>query len=438
MEITKLSVGGFKNLAYTELNLDNIAAIVSPNNYGKSNLLEALSFATDFISASSKARKTMMSWVKGIPITKSLENNQFKFEIEFFDDDLGEYCYVRYGYSFLWYRDDNSGAKIIDEWLEMHSKDNKRYTSYLKRDEGKYRKGISTTAFRKLLFDDSQLAIDILASVNDLEYSEVIQKIQKFEYRICSSLDLQGRFLSSPIEMIGTQTDSIKFDDEDVPRALYCLKQKYPEKYQLFRESIFNLFPEFVDFDVQVYEPKKDNLHFVVTNVTDSTESKESEVPFHIRDELYRLIIKSETLNQPINISMMSTGTKRIFWLLANVFISSCANVSCIGIEELETSIHPKMLKNLLEILNEALGKTKLIISSHSPYLIQYLKLNQIFIGVPSNTGVAKFKKIMPSKSKQLLSISRDYGMTFGEYLFELLSGNEMSYEIVRRFLEDN
>ena len=44
----------------------------------------------------------------------------------------------------------------------------------------------------------------------------------------------------------------------------------------------------------------------------------------------------------------------------------------------------------------------------------------------------------MPSKSKQLLSISSDYGMTFGEYLFELLSGNEMSYEIVRRFLEDN
>jgi predicted ATPase len=131
----------------------------------------------------------------------------------------------------------------------------------------------------------------------------------------------------------------------------------------------------------------------------------------------------------------MSTGTKRLFWLLANVFISSCTNVSCIGIEELETSIHPKMMKNLLEILSEALEDTQLIISSHSPYLIQYLKTSQLFVGVPSNDGVAIFRKLAPSKVKQLISSARDYGMSFGEYLFELLSGDENSYNLVRKYL---
>lgn len=435
MKVISLSVGGFKNLDYTTLSLDGIAAIVSPNNYGKSNFLEALSFATDFISSGTKTRKQMMGWTKGIPITKNLDTRDFKFQVEFYDPNLGDYAYVRYGFSFSWFKDDQSGQRITNEWIDLHSVDSNRYTGYLKRQEGKYRKGNSTTAFRKLNFDDSQLAIDILSSVTDLEYANVIQAIQTFEYRICSSLDLQNRFQAPPIEVADNQCDTIKFDDEDVPRALFFLKKKCPEKYLLFKESIFTLFPEFIDFDVQAYEPKKGDIHLIATTGENFKEMDQEKIPFHVRDEMYRLVIQSSTLNQPINISMMSTGTKRLFWLLANVFISSCTNVSCIGIEELETSIHPKMLKNLLEILSEALEGTQLIISSHSPYLIQYLKSTQLFVGVPSTDGVAVFKKIAPSKAKHLISASRDYGMSFGEYLFELLSGDENSYNIIRKYL---
>ena len=435
MKVISLSVGGFKNLDYTTLNLDGMAAIVSPNNYGKSNFLEALSFATDFISSGAKTRKQMMGWTKGIPLTKNLDTKDFKFQVEFHDPKLGDYAYVRYGFTFSWFKDNQTGQKITDEWIDLHSEESNRYTSYLKRQEGKYRKGNSTTAFRKLNFDDSQLAIDVLASVTDLEYANVIQAIQTFEYRICSSLDLQNRFQAPPIEVVGDQCDTIKFDDEDVPRALFFLKDRYPDKYLLFKESIFTLFPEFIDFDVQAYEPKKGDIHLIATTGENFKEMEQDEIPFHVRDEMYRLVIQSSTLNQPINISMMSTGTKRLFWLLANVFISSCTNVSCIGIEELETSIHPKMMKNLLEILSEALEDTQLIISSHSPYLIQYLKSSQLFVGVPSNDGIAIFKRIIPSKVKQLISASRDYGMSFGEYLFELLSGDENSYNIVRKYL---
>ncbi len=434
MKIISLSVGGFKNLDYTKLVLDGIIAVVSPNNYGKSNLLEGIRFATDFITAGARVRRQMMGWSKGIPLTKWIDNNDFKFEVEFYDKKLGEYAYVKYGFTFSWFKDNQTGLKITDEWIEMHSEESKRYVSYIKRNEGMYRKGNSTTAFRKLVFDDFQLAIDILSSVTDLEYSQAIQAIQNFEYRICSSLDLKDRFQSAPIEIVSSQCDSVKFDDEDVPRALFYLKGKYPEKYLLFKDAIFTLFPEFVDFDVQAYEPKG-TIQIINSEGEIVKNIEESKVPFHVRDEMYRLVIQTTTLNQPINIALMSTGTKRIFWLLANVFISGCTNVSCVGIEELETSIHPKMLKNLLEILSEALEDTQLIISSHSPYLIQYLKVSQIYLGVPSNEGVATFHKISPRKEKLLLSNARDYGISYGEYLFELLSGDESSYNIIRKYL---
>ena len=50
MKIKSVTVGGFKNLDKTKLLLDNITAIISPNNYGKSNLLEAIDFGCEFLS----------------------------------------------------------------------------------------------------------------------------------------------------------------------------------------------------------------------------------------------------------------------------------------------------------------------------------------------------------------------------------------------------
>ena len=48
MKLKSVTVSGFKNLKMTTLDLNSIIAIVSPNNYGKSNLLEAIDFGVDF------------------------------------------------------------------------------------------------------------------------------------------------------------------------------------------------------------------------------------------------------------------------------------------------------------------------------------------------------------------------------------------------------
>ena len=159
-------------------------------------------------------------------------------------------------------------------------------------------------------------------------------------------------------------------------------------------------------------------------------------VPFHLKDKVYRVVIRSDALNQPVSLASMSTGTKRIFWLLTNIFIASCNNVSCIGIEELETSIHPKMLKDLLNIISEALEDTCLIISSHSPYLVQYLKPGQLYVGGMEELGVAQFYRIAATKEKKLLTAARAYGLSVGEYLFELMSGESDSFKTLRNYLE--
>ena len=447
MKLKSVTVGGFKNLKKTRLSLDSITAIVSPNNYGKSNLLEAIDFGVDFLSSNSKERKSMMRWVRGIPINKSLENDEYFFEIEFEDDKLGEYRFVRYGYKFTWFRDDGLGQKITDEWIETRSTESVRYTAFLKRPEGKYRKEKATNSFRKIVLDDGQLSIDVLLSIDDIAIHPVISAIKNISYHICSSLDLGDRFQATPIEYIDQNDDeAISFDDKDVPRALHQLKQYDPEKYELFLEAVLSLFPEFLDISVQSYEIKKEiskiNMFVAETDgeslsaVPKDSLNSEEKIPFRIKDEIYRLLIDSKYLNQPINMAMMSTGTKRVFWLLANVFIASAKGMSFIGVEELETSIHPKLLKNLLEILDEALIDTSLIISSHSPFLVQYIKPEKIYVGIPTVDGTAQFQKVQTNRVKNLINAARSMGMSVGEYLFELMSGDQDSAEMLSFYLE--
>lgn len=443
MKIKTISVGGFKNLERSTIQLDNITAIISPNNYGKSNLLEAIDFGVDFLSANSKERKNMMRWIRGIPINKAVENDEFFFEVELEDESLGEYKFVRYGYTFRWFRDDGLGQQITNEWLETRPNESVRYMTFLKRSEGKYRKEKETNSFRRINLEDSQLAIDVLAAMEDIAIQPVVRSIAKIDYHICSSLDLGDRFQATPIEYIDNNDDgSVVFDDKDVPRALFQLREQYPDKYALFLEAVYSLFPEFTDVSIQSYTLNVETVDLVVSTDVEglmpaTLEEASKDIPFKIRDELYRVIITNKNLNQAINISMMSTGTKRIFWLLANVFIASARGMSVVGVEELETSIHPRLLKGLLEILDEVLDNTSLIISSHSPFLVQYIKAEKIYVGVPNNTGTAEFRKTKSAKTKTLIKTARDNGMAVGEYLFELMAGDQDSIDTLSFYLED-
>ena len=121
----------------------------------------------------------------------------------------------------------------------------------------------------------------------------------------------------------------------------------------------------------------------------------------------------------------MSTGTKRMIWLIANVVIAGRQGASLIGVEEIETSIHPRMIQELLEIIDENLGNTGMIVTSHSPYLIQYLKPRCLYVGVPNEEGIASFKKVRDQAMPSLMKAARERGFGFGEYLFSLMSSDE-------------
>lgn len=437
MKLLRITVSGFRNIAETTLDLDGITALVSPNNYGKSNLMSAIAYAAAFINESPKRRSNMMADVDGMPLVPSLASSEFRFLVEFDDPSLGKYQYVRYGFAFSWIKDDGTGRRIVDETLEISSKRAGRWATYLKRQSNEYRKSYDTRSFRKIILDDNQLSIDVLTALEDIDINPVIKRIKEIIFVICNSLDTENRFQPLPIEIASSalDEDAIAFDDSDLPRSLFRLRAFAPEKFDDFLAAVYTLFPSFEDISVRSYEVKEDA--FVQLSKTFEGDESDSGIPFKIRDEMYKMLVKDANLNQPVDISRMSTGTKRIIWLLANTIIAGNANAGCIGIEEIETSIHPRMLQNLLEILNDNIGDTALLLTSHSPFLIQYLKPSQIYVGVPNEQGVAYFKRINEDALDAMLSNAHDRGLGLGEYLFEMMSSEDEGEALLRKYLED-
>ena len=431
--IKNISIGGFKNLKNTTIELQKVTALVSQNNYGKSNFLQGIKFAQYFLTSGEKQRKRMMAWPNGIPLNIDSMNDPFRFEIEFYDSSLEEeYQFVRYGFSFIWFRDDNTGQKIVDEWIEMRNNESVKYSSYLKRNKGEYRKAKTTNAFRKILLNEYQLAIDTLASIEDIEYGSVIKMIKETSFRVCSALDVQDRYFTVPFEFDNDLKSNMH---EDIPELLFSLKEKDLERFLIFKESILSLFPEFVDFEVTKTEFENHPELVQMFFYSNEKEKDSKNPPFRIKNEEYKIFVQKKFINQPINLTTLSAGTKRLFWILAILF-SNTSGYSVFGIEELETSIHPRLLKRTLEIIYENLNDVVLLITSHSPYLIQYLKLESLYIGKPGGKGSATFQKVSKGKQKLLRNTAQNIGLSVGEYLFDLMSGDSKSSSILDKYLD--
>lgn len=440
MSLRSVTVGGLRNLGLSRLDLEGITAVVSANNYGKTNLMTALGLASTFIVASPKERMSIMSSSSFVPLVTKLQDDSFHFEMELEDPDLGEYRFVKYSFSFAWIKDDGSGCRITEETIELKEKASGKWTNYLKRDAGKYRKSHISRSFSSIVLDGSQLAIDILTSLEDIDINPAIRKIKEAAFIIFDALDAQEKYSASPLEFgDGGLEGGIALNDDDLPRSLYRLKKLNAARYDDFLAAVYTLFPSFESFDVDMFtlQPQiRERLQQALESQEEVEGEDEESVPFKIRDELYRIQVKDSHLNQPVDIRRMSAGTQRIVWLVANAMLSSLAKVELIGMEELETSIHPQLLRTLLETLYEYLGDTRLLVSSHSPALIQYLKPSQIYVGVPNDEGIAEFRRIDPKKLNELVARAYENGLGFGEYLFELMSSEQRGARILLSYLE--
>lgn len=428
MNLCRVSVEGFRNVKSTEINLDKMVALVSLNSYGKSNVLKAIDFGIDFIKSNEDMKKKMMAWSKGIPLNKDTAWTDFGIELEMVTLINNETWRIIYSYKFKWIRNDESGARIVAESLKAKLEGKKqKYNVLINRvnDDALYRSTETGRCSNKINIDSHNLVINKLEAFDNLYYSEIVKKINKLNVYIERHLDAANAYEPDPIIRKGADVLAIESID-NLPRTIFHLKQQYPEKFNLLTNAYMQLFPQINEIEVEELSVKSLVLK----------EKLPAALPFTISNEVYMLYVTDQNLNQPISFEDMSDGAKRVFLLLTNIIVADINNLTLIAVEEPENSIHPSLLQSYLRILSQFLGDCKIIITSHSPYIIQYLEPSDVYVGLPNTRGVAQFKRIRLAAQKMLLNDATSADMSTGDYIFELLSGTEEDIKAIERYLE--
>lgn len=427
MEILKINVGGFRNISSTSLSLNKITALVGLNGYGKSNIMEAIDFGFDFIRGTNASKAALMKMKQCIPLLKSNVGKDYSFDILLKMETKNGSCFINYGYSFSW-ETEKHPSKIISEYLKIKKDDkNQKYISYISRNESsaKYKSSETGRCSKSINIENNALVLNKLIALDDLFYLDILERLNSIEFFIEKHLDASPSFAPDPFVVKGFQELELQ-GIQSIPRAIFFLKKDFSDKYELLINAFRQLFPDVIDVNVQ--EIKLNN----------TTKLKLSDdAPFVFTDSIYSMSIIDDKMVQPINFENLSDGTKRIFLMLTFAVIADIKNLSIISIEEPENSIHPNLLQNYLDVLSQLVNNCKIIISSHSPYIVQYLDPRCIYIGFLTDSGEAEFKKIASNKANRLIKDATTFNNSVGDYIFSILSSSDAE-EYLKEYVEND
>ena len=416
MKIQAVLIDGFKNLSNVKISFDNITALVALNNFGKSNVLSGIDFGLDFIKASIEDKKDMMSNSNLIPINCSMVGRNYRYEMEVSTDINNEEYIIQYGYEFEWKDSEDKEPQIVSEFLKVKlDEKGQKFTQLINRsaDLALYKSSETGRCSSKIRVENAELVANKLRAYDELYYAQIITKLNGMKIYMENNLDAKSFYQPDPIIRKGFENEMINADN--IPRVIYNLKKQNPDKFELLKDVYSQLFPDIEDVIVK---------QFKINGLTNNEELPEN-LPFVFSNNYHVLFVKEKNLVNPVNFSMMSDGAKRVFMILTKIIVSSVSNISLIAIEEPENSVHPGLFQSYIQIISQLLDDCKVIITSHSPYIISYLDPSWIHVGVNKTAGVAEFFTFKKLGKKQLENDAAGFNMSMGDYLFSMLADNE-------------
>lgn len=414
--LKQFKINGFRNLTNVTLNLNDITAIIGLNSYGKSNVIKAVETGIKFIKASPDEKMELMSDTQMFPLLRKNAGTDFSFEltVELIDDN-DEKTDVTYGFTCSWNTVETNGG-IKEEHLFLK---NGRHISR-DSDTAKIKRSPQGRCQALIAVDENQLVLNKLENYDNIYYPEIVKALNNIEFYVERHLDASSSFRPTRFTF---KNSSANFNLNDIPRTIWSIKERFPDKLENLFNSFHDLFPTIVSVDCGEISLSKEDI----PDIGDNSQ-------FLFYENIYILRFKDTKLIQPLTFDSLSDGTKRIFLTLTAAVLADINNFSAIVFEEPENSIHPSLLQIYLRILDMLSGDCKIIFTSHSPYMIQYLDLNDIYIGMPSKSGETDFRTI--KKPEKLMKDAAKFDQSTGDFIFESLSfsnANDMLSEYLSK-----
>jgi len=410
MRIKGFVIEGISNISSLRLDVGSLNALIAPNGYGKSNVLRAIGFGMEFLSASVQEKIQMMR-SRFVPLNNNMYRKDFRFEIlgsAIMDEQDMEFCY---GYTFSWATEDKEG-RITSEWLKVKRSTDQRLRQIINRpsaDECLILPSPTGRCTKAFEVPSSQLALSAISMRSDMYLNGIASQICGMKIPNLETLDNPESYFS-----VDGEKGISMLDGETLSAYLYKLKTTDEDSYAILIDGLMQLLPGIEEFSPEVI------------TLADG------------QSKIFDIRVKEKFNVQPTSIRQLSSGSKRIIFLFTLCVAAQKKNIPMIMLEEPENSVHPRLMENLLLAMQTYASDTKILITSHSPYLMRYLQPQQMYFGLPNQDGIAHFAQVNPSKMKYLYRYAGDMELTFGEFMFDFMLDIENDAEKLSIFFKAN
>ncbi|APT72088.1 abortive infection protein [Thermosipho sp. 1063] len=379
-EITEFSMiadGKEKHPAVFEegkFNLLKSAAIYGPNAGGKSNFIRAWGIYRFFILSSNLFSEDLFPVVEKFKLNhKSLEESTI-FESRFIN---GNFIY-RYGFEV-------DGKKIKSEWLFRANLENKRLkeAKIFERIDQKIERGnFSEAKGVEEKTSENTLFLSSLAQWN----SKLARQIVSFFKKI-NVIMWEFPYFSSPAQTLN----------------LF-------EKGKITKEEILSFLKK-ADFDIVDFEYTKNEIDIsklpdLVKNAMVDANIREPDKLFNVKLYTYHNVYDKN--GNVIDVEKFnfeeeeSAGTKKLFNIIGEI-IYALKEGKILFIDELDTQLHPTLLKAVVEFFNSEKNKNnaQLVFTTHNTSILtpKIFRKDQIWFVDKNKNGSSELYSLLEIKS---------------------------------------
>lgn len=357
--LTYLRIKNYRALRDVEFrDLTPLTVLIGPNGSGKSTVLDALDFLAEAVRGNMQRAWEKRDRFRGMRTRGVEEPIELELSLNLIPSDYP----LRYS---LILQEIEGELFVLNERFVGRNKSESFELAYvLSKSQGWYShfeifqvpegEHIPASAFESVLesvFDGNSAAQNSGTSFELLILTDNPLKIlaKNFSdaiaaYRLFHLTDdhLKGYSDQGPRERLSPNGDNL-------PNVLYYYHQKHPEVLARISEKLREWVP---------------GLAEVVPEITS--------------DERLLLRFRDAPFEKPLPAQYVSGGTMRLAALLALLYEPGASGL--LGIEEPENELHPQLLPRLAEELVQATETRQLLVATHSPFLLDALEPEQVWI----------------------------------------------------------
>ena len=367
-QITKVWARNFRSIADASLNLGQITVLVGPNASGKSNVLDILRFVKDALRFDLEAA---ISIRYGFDAISRRTTDSLSQELEIglsatvsSSPNLGDTLRIDYGFTLA--PDSGGGYRVNVEYATVYPSDQDNPDPVVfKIENGSLTSPVSPSRYndtrsRQWQEDDDTSAFD----TQELSLRRVVRPWAPGRFQDLPEDDETFFTFARPVEILLRRIASMRFYHifPNTIREPQRLGNPYP-----LDEDAGNLASVLRDFDRGprgIIDRLKRSLGRLVPGVSD----------LEITSAGGYLVVRLKHETAPgggwIDLSQESDGTIRLLGLLTALHQRRVPPLTLIGIEEPELTVHPGALTALADELKERSRSSQLIVTTHSPDLI--------------------------------------------------------------------